>query len=205
MRPNTSLAHQQLQPRSENDHHERIGALLRSAQQGNRDDFTQLVRMLTPVLWHVARSQGLDQLASADVVQTTWLELFTSLNTIKNPVALTAWLVTVAKRESWRVRKVGRPEIPDEEATFSQQEDLGPDPAERAIEDDHRNRLWAAVDSLPEKCRILLRIVAHVPRPHYAAIAEAMKMPKGSIGPNRGRCLAKLRQLLMADPEGDFR
>jgi DNA-directed RNA polymerase specialized sigma24 family protein len=31
-------------------------------------------------------------------------------------------------------------------------------------------------------------------------VAEALGMPVGSIGPTRGRCLAKLRAMLQADP-----
>jgi hypothetical protein len=31
-------------------------------------------------------------------------------------------------------------------------------------------------------------------------VAESLGMPVGSIGPTRGRCLAKLRQLLADDP-----
>jgi hypothetical protein len=31
-------------------------------------------------------------------------------------------------------------------------------------------------------------------------VAEALAMPVGSIGPTRGRCLAKLRAALTADP-----
>jgi hypothetical protein len=53
---------------------------------------------------------------------------------------------------------------------------------------------------LSERCRALLRIVAQVERPDYSMVAEAMGMPHGSIGPTRGRCLAKLRESLLADP-----
>jgi hypothetical protein len=42
----------------------------------------------------------------------------------------------------------------------------------------------------------LIRIVAFVPRPDYQAVAAELGMPIGSIGPTRGRCLAKLRALL---------
>jgi DNA-directed RNA polymerase specialized sigma24 family protein len=60
--------------------------------------------------------------------------------------------------------------------------------------------LWRHVHRLSERCRALLRIVALVDRPDYTAVAEALGMPRGSIGPTRGRCLAKLRELLLADP-----
>jgi hypothetical protein len=45
-----------------------------------------------------------------------------------------------------------------------------------------------------------MRIIAFVHRPDYQVVAEALEMPKGSIGPTRGRCLAKLRALLVDDP-----
>ena len=45
-----------------------------------------------------------------------------------------------------------------------------------------------------------LAVIAFADRPDYAAIAEALGMPVGSIGPTRGRCLAKLRAALEADP-----
>ncbi|MEK8103881.1 sigma factor [Micromonospora sp. M12] len=63
-----------------------------------------MVRELNPLLWHVARAQGLAAEEAADVVQTTWLELVRGLHTIRSPSALTAWLVTTTRRESWRVR-----------------------------------------------------------------------------------------------------
>jgi DNA-directed RNA polymerase specialized sigma24 family protein len=53
---------------------------------------------------------------------------------------------------------------------------------------------------LSEPCRDLLRLVAFARRPNYDAAAVALGMPKGSIGPTRGRCLAKLRRLLAEDP-----
>ena len=55
------------------------------------------------------------------------------------------------------------------------------------------------------RCQELLRIIAFAPRPDYAAVAAALGMPVGSIGPTRGRCLAKLRALLADDPDGSLR
>ena len=60
--------------------------------------------------------------------------------------------------------------------------------------------LWRHVARLPERCRRLLRVLSQVDRPDYARVAEAMDMPHGELGPTRGRCLAKLREMLLADP-----
>jgi DNA-directed RNA polymerase specialized sigma24 family protein len=61
---------------------------------------------------------------------------------------------------------------------------------------DEQARLWESLKVLPERCQKLLRIVAMEPRPDYARIAGELKMPIGSIGPTRGRCLDKLRNEL---------
>lgn len=78
--------------------------------------------------------------------------------------------------------------------------DMGIGPAEQILVDERDASLWRNLEQLPLRCRQLLTVVAQVGRPDYGAIAEALGMPHGSIGPTRGRCLAKLRQLLLADP-----
>jgi DNA-directed RNA polymerase specialized sigma24 family protein len=60
--------------------------------------------------------------------------------------------------------------------------------------------LWRHFTTLPDRCQRLLRVVALAERPDYAQVAESLGMPVGSIGPTRGRCLAKLRAALTADP-----
>ena len=60
--------------------------------------------------------------------------------------------------------------------------------------------LWRHVALLSDRCRALLRVIAFTDRPDYAELSRALGMPQGSIGPTRGRCLAKLRLTLAADP-----
>jgi RNA polymerase sigma factor (sigma-70 family) len=182
----------------------RTGAYFLAAQQGDRTALDVLVRELTPLLWQVARAQGLDRDSSADVVQTVWLELLGSLSKIRSPKALVAWLLTVTKRESWRVRRTTRDHRADD-VVLGQLPDTQPAPEDRLLETDRRRRLWTAVDQLPARCQTLLRIVAFSPRPDYSAVGRALNMPEGSIGPTRGRCLAKLRNLLAVDPAEDWR
>jgi RNA polymerase sigma factor (sigma-70 family) len=189
---------------NDTDRHAGAAALLEAAQQGDRTALDQLVRVFSPMLWQVARAQGLDRDSASDVVQTAWLELLGSLQRIRSPGALAAWLITVTKRESWRVRKARRSERPND-AELARLSDADPIPEERFLEKDQRRRLWAAVEQLPEQCRSLLRVIAFIHRPDYVVLGQELGMPVGSIGPTRGRCLAKLRRLLISDPSGGWR
>jgi RNA polymerase sigma factor (sigma-70 family) len=167
----------------------------------------EIVRELTPLLWHVARSEGLDEETSADVVQGAWLVLLASLDKIHTPVALTGWLITVTKREAWRINGARRTERIDEDVVARL-----PDPADRPDEwlvaDETRRRLWRAVAQLSDRCQRLMRVVAFTHRPSYQEVSVALGIARGSIGPTRGRCLARLRALLTVDGsdiEGNWR
>lgn len=177
---------------------ERLAGALERARAGDTTGLDEIVRELSPLLWHVARAQGVDRADVADVVQHSWLELVSRLDGIRSPAALTAWLVTTTKREAWRSNR--RRQTPVDPVTLV---GLGadlPDPASGLIEDERDRALWRAFAELSDRCRELLRVVAMVERPDYAVVGEALGMPHGSIGPTRGRCLAKLRTLLLADP-----
>jgi RNA polymerase sigma factor (sigma-70 family) len=178
-----------------------VAALLADARAGRDAALTELVRRYTPVLWHVARQQGLDRAAAEDVVQTAWLRLSRDPETVRSAQALLGWLITVVRREAWRVAGRGRRERPSEDDTFALQPDTAPTPEQALVESDRNSTLWTLVSRLPTRCQELLRVVAFVPRPDYDTVARALGMPVGSIGPTRGRCLAKLRALLAADPQ----
>jgi RNA polymerase sigma factor (sigma-70 family) len=178
----------------------RLARCLDRARSGDARALDEVVRELNPVLWHVARAQDLTIEQAADVVQTTWLELLRRLDDIRSSGALTAWLVTATRREAWRVRDRQRRQTADGTEALATAVDPGPEPHEHLITDERDRVLWRHFRTLPERCRTLLRVVAQVDRPDYAVVAEALGMPRGSIGPTRGRCLAKLREMLLADP-----
>ena len=92
-------------------------------------------------------------------------------------------------------KSVGKTQL----ARALQGEPFDPDGHLQVIIDDQRRTLWRAISQLSGRCQELLRIIAFVPRPDYAAIAAELGMQVGSVGPTRGRCLAKLRALLLAN------
>jgi len=169
----------------------RAGRLFDEYRAGNENAMGDLIALLTPILWHTVRAQRLDREAAEDVLQTTWLALVRSAHSIAESRAVLQWLIVSARREAWRVvRRQDRVEP---------REFDGDDVAAASDEADHR-ALWRHVQRLPEKCRQLVRVIAFADRPDYASVAEALGMPVGSIGPTRGRCLAKLREQLANDP-----
>ena len=180
-------------------------------RDGDRAAFDELVGLVTPLLWHTVRAQGLDPVAAEDVVQTVWMRLLHSGETIRDPRTVVAWLLTASRREAWRVAKRARDDLMRTASLFGEEgQELTLDPGRRdrlpdrpedvVCREEGQRRLWQHVQELPERCRELMRVIAFADRPDYALIAEALGMPVGSIGPTRGRCLAKLRQELARDP-----
>lgn len=176
-----------------------LAEALERAQAGDAAGLDEIVVTCTPLLWHVARSQGVRPDAVADVVQHTWLELVVRIADIRTPQALTAWLITTTKREAWRVNRK-QASTSELEAVTERAADL-PEIDEGLLTEERDRVLWRCFAQLPERCRVLLRIVAMVERPAYEEVSRALGMTHGSIGPTRGRCLSKLRTLLLADPE----
>lgn len=177
----------------------RAATLFRNFRAGDEPAMGELVSLLTPILWHTVRGQRLDRESAEDVVQTTWLALVRSADSITDPQAVLAWLIVTARRESWRVvKRTDRVEPKDfeDDDVVAPARDL---PEERVLQSDTETRLWQHIAQLPERCQALLRVIAFADRPDYAAVAKALGMPVGSIGPTRGRCLAKLRTLLDTD------
>jgi RNA polymerase sigma factor (sigma-70 family) len=179
---------------------ERAGEVFARYRSGDEAKMADLVALLTPILWHTVRAQRLDAANAEDVLQTTWLSLVRAADSITDPRAVLQWMVVTARREAWRV---SRREARTEPTAFDRH-DVADQPTDRpettAIRTDEQDRLWRHIAALPEKCRQLLRVIAFADRPDYAAVATALGMPVGSIGPTRGRCLAKLRARLAADP-----
>ena len=154
-----------------------------------------LVAELTPLVWHVARGNGLDRTTAEDVVQTVWLALLRHLDRLDEPKALVGWLITTARREASRTRRRGATnvELPADMA----EQLVGDDPLPEAelLRDERDRQLWAAFHKLPPRCQELLRMTVLAGRAEYRAVAEELDMPHGSIGPTRGRCLSSLRTL----------
>jgi DNA-directed RNA polymerase specialized sigma24 family protein len=111
------------------------------------------------------------------------------------PAALPGWLSTTTRRECLRVLRAGRPlaaghvldaeTLPDNQAVAAEQELLT---AERQA------ALREAFLELPPCGQRLIALLLEDPPVPYAEISVRLGIPIGSIGPNRRRCLDKMRR-----------
>jgi RNA polymerase sigma factor (sigma-70 family) len=173
-----------------------VVALVLRAREGDKRAWGEIVERYAPLVWSICRRSGLNEHDAEDVGQGVWLRLVEQLAALREPAALPGWLVTTTRRECLRVQRATRRHDPlqgledrghitDEQVITAEQALLV---AEREI------ALRGAFTQLDPRCQQLLALLVHDPPIAYADISTQLSMPIGSIGPNRARCLDKLRR-----------
>ena len=175
--------------------------LLLQCRRGEEAAWEALVRRYQRLIYAIPQRAGLDADSAGEVFQEVFTTLLQKLDQIEQPERLHAWLVTTARRKTWRAilqqrggsqRPVGDDESePDDELMSLPDNAPLPDEMLAKLEEEHRVR--AALGNLDERCRRLLTLLYYeAEAPSYAAIAAEMGTSEGSIGPTRARCLKKL-------------
>lgn len=173
----------------------------RAWRAGDRSMLDTMVRAISPGLWQIARSYGLDRASAEDVVQTTWLTLLAKSDQVRDEQAVLAWLTMTTRREAWNVARREDRAYPTDDAELDGHLPVTSSTETEVLHGQAQRALWASVGKLDPRCQHLLRVIAFDPRPDYANLAGLLGLSVGSIGPTRGRCLAKLRRLLAATEE----
>lgn len=161
-------------------------ALIARIRDGQPWAWTAFVDRYQRLVYSVALRNGLPPEDAVDVAQNTFLVLLESLSSLRSEESVASWLMTVARRQSWRVRQRKRREIPVEGiCTTSEEADL---------DWDQLASIHSAVARLGNPCRDLIIALYFDPtEPTYSAIARRLGRSIGSIGPLRGRCLKRLQ------------
>jgi len=156
--------------------------------------------------WHatVRRYEGLLRSAArvvlrsdADVdeaVQRTWVLLLRNATKINDPRALPGWLSTTARREALAILRGQQRAVPTEDVA----DQVAPDDRDMAtdlIDRELRAALDQAVSNLPETQRRIVRAMLNEPE-SYDALSRELGIPRGSLGPLRGRAVKALRAQL---------
>ena len=177
--------------------------LLLACRQGDESSWEVLVDRYQRLIYSIPRRAGLNDDQATEVFQEVFTTLVQKLNDITEPERLHAWLVTTARRKTWRLLskerllQTGKTHDDDIGDELSLVVDDAPLPDEILMRLEEQHRVRQALLSLDERCQKLLTMLYYQPEPpSYSEIAAAFGTSEGSIGPTRARCLKKMLQLL---------
>ena len=160
-----------------------------------------------PAAWEavVARHRGLVERVARrvvrcradvdEVVQRTFVSLWTHADRVEDLDRLPGWLATTARREALAVVRVTAREVPTD---VTHSDGPAPDAAvhQHLLSEELSRALHAAVAELPQHQRRLIEAML-ADDMSYDDISASLGIPRGSIGPTRARAIAALRERLV--------
>jgi RNA polymerase sigma factor (sigma-70 family) len=170
-----------------------------------RDDtaWELLIERYKRLVYAIPRRAGLNEDQAAEVFQRVFIRLLNNVDQIEHPERVSAWLVTTARRETWRASKHARaaslpyPNPADHEDDEPELIDSAPLPDELLLRLEEQRLIREAIEALDERCRTMLTLLFYTPTPpSYAALAAHLGLKTGSVGSLRERCLQKLLRAL---------
>jgi RNA polymerase sigma factor (sigma-70 family) len=172
-----------------------VVALVNRAAGGDPAAWEEIVERYGPLVWSICARFQLSNHDREDVGQNVWLLLVEQLGKLREPAALPGWLATTTHRECLRVVTAARK---------SERLGTGLDDALQFVDNtiideeilmaERNAALRAAFAELQPKCQRLLAMLTSDPPSSYAEISATLQVPVGSIGPQRARCLERLRK-----------
>ena len=173
--------------------------LMRRAAEGDPQAWEDLVARYGRLIWSITRDFKLVESDAADVFQTTWMRLIEHIDRIDHPDRVGSWLAATARNECLRsLAAHKRVVLAHEDDPFDAPAVHEPEIDEALLAAERAEVVREAMTHLPRRWQRLMEMLMADPPASYAEISDELGLPVGSIGPTRGRCLARLRVLLQA-------
>src|ERR1700759_4526871 len=176
------------------------GQLVRRAAEGDRRAWERLVDKYARLIWAITRDFRLGETDAADVAQATWLRLLEHIDRIQYPERVGSWLAATARNECLRsLAAHKRVVLAHEDDPFDGPATHEPEIDEALLAAERAEVVREAMTHLPRRWQRLMEMLMADPPASYAEISDELGLPVGSIGPTRGRCLARLRVWMEAN------
>lgn len=159
------------------------------------DAWKNLVSRYSPLVYSVARRAGLTSYDAEDCAQITWITLYRNRRKIRDPQKLPAWLIKTTHRHAMRMmRNHYRNRI---DITADSEKPSPIIPEEELLKIERFDALIHALEQMDERCRKILSSLFLSPKElTYESIAKSVGIAPNSLGPIRGRCLKRLREIM---------
>jgi RNA polymerase sigma factor (sigma-70 family) len=170
-------------------------SLVTQARDGDQRAWDEIVDRYAPLVWAICRRYQLTRSDTDDVAQTVWLLLVEQLGKLRQPAALPGWIATTTARECLRVlRAASRYDHTEWPEDGPPESGASPLIEQEVLAAELHAAVRAAFTQLPDRCRKLLSMLISDPPASYAQISAALSIPVGGIGPQRARCLDRMRR-----------
>ena len=176
-----------------------VAWLVRCAADGDRWAWERLVDQYARLIWAMTRDFKLAESDAADVFQATWLRLLENIDRLEFPARVGSWLAATARHECLRSLAARKKLVPvHDDVTLREAVVPAPGIDEGLLAEERALAVREAISHLPWHWQRLVELLMADPPASYAEISDQLGLPVGSIGPTRGRCMARLRVLLQA-------
>ncbi len=167
--------------------------LVRDCLLGSEEAWSDLIDKYKNLIFSIAVKYGFSRDDASEIFQAVCLTLLQELSHLREPRALSGWLIKLTAHKCMRWKHAGRAFVEAEidKEDFADTEKL----PEGLVEELERDQMLreAMAEASPE-CRRLIDLLFFANPPlRYEQAAALLGFAKGSIGATRMRCLEKLR------------
>lgn len=166
-------------------------ALMASAQAGDRDAYTQLLRAIVPVIRMIVRKQIADSVLVDDIIQDVLLAVHRVRHTYDPACPFLPWLMAITQaRTVDALRKRGRRWLheADEEQVAESATEHGPE------EDEREEELALILDQLPSRQRLIVEHI-HLQEMSLSEAAVHNNLSVAAVKSLLHRALTNLRRM----------
>ena len=170
--------------------------LIAMCLRGDKRAWDALIRRYKRFIFAIPIKFGFAESDSADIFQTICVKLLENLHKVKDDRKISGWLATTTSRQCLALWNMKQRDSGTEDEVEEPLDPMGSLEDVKLLTERHQ-LLREAVEQLSDRCRILIEMLyLDGTTPSYEEVAERLGIPEPSVGPNRARCLDKLRIML---------
>lgn len=172
-----------------------VALLVQRAAAGDHSAWERLVDQYARLVWAMTRDFRLMENDAADVFQATWLRSLEHIDRLEQPARVGSWVAATARNDCLRGLAARKKVVLVHDVALNDDVTHELEIDEQLLAEERAQVVREALSSLPRRWRLVELLMADPPA-SYAKTSDQLGLPVGSIGPTRGRCLARLRVLL---------
>jgi RNA polymerase sigma-70 factor (ECF subfamily) len=179
-----------------------LDALVARCQRGDRGAFGRLVTETQGKVYNLAFGILQDHEEAQDMVQEAYVRAWRALPGFRGDAQFTTWLYRITVNTCLNRKRQLRAQlhVVDGEDTLQDLDSGEPDALSATVDKETRQALWAAVEQLADKYRLVITLF-YQEQLSYQQIAELLSLPLGTVKAHLNRAREALAKRLRSAAE----